>query len=254
VYDNPNGWTGALGINPADTAYSIQKNLDNYPLSTGLFSVIIKSDIGKGVIGLARTGNQSQLAPAFPITGHPTSLTGYYKFLPQNGDTMNINVVLFKSGAIVAGGTLKGTATVSNWTSFNVPISSYTTADSAFIFLASCNSNGGAPIPHGNSALYVDNLNFDNLITTGISDLRKSDEFSVFPNPFSAQTTLQTDNLFKDATLTVYNSFGQTVKQLGNISGQTIIFHRDNLPNGVYFIRLTQDNQVITRDKLVITD
>lgn len=81
-----------------------------------------------------------------------------------------------------------------------------------------------------------------------------SNQLKVFPNPFSSQTTLQTDKVFKDANLTVYNLFGQTVKQKNNLSGQTIIFHRDNLPSGLYLFRLTQDNKIILTDKLIITD
>ena len=79
-------------------------------------------------------------------------------------------------------------------------------------------------------------------------------DFIISPNPFSSLTTLQTDKIFRDATLTVYNSFGQQVKQIKNISGQTIALHRDNLSSGLYFIWLTEDNKVITTDKLVITD
>jgi ELWxxDGT repeat protein len=75
----------------------------------------------------------------------------------------------------------------------------------------------------------------------------------IFPNPFSSSTTLQTDKTFNDATLTIYNFHGQTIKQIDNLSGQTIMFHRDNLPSGLYFLRLTQDNKV-TAGKLVITD
>jgi len=75
----------------------------------------------------------------------------------------------------------------------------------------------------------------------------------IFPNPFSTQTTLQSDKFFKDVTLTAYNSFGQIVKQIKNINGQTITFNRDNLPSGLYFIRLTEENKIYT-DKLVITD
>ena len=76
----------------------------------------------------------------------------------------------------------------------------------------------------------------------------------VCPNPFSTYTTLETDKIFKDATLTVYNSFGQCVKQIKNISGQTITLHRDNLPSGQYFIQLTQDSKVVAVNKLIITD
>jgi hypothetical protein len=64
---------------------------------------------------------------------------------------------------------------------------------------------------------------------------------NIFPNPLSIQTTLHTDNRFINASLTVYNSVGQTVKCVDNLAGQTIIFHRDNLPSGLYFVRLMQD-------------
>lgn len=84
-------------------------------------------------------------------------------------------------------------------------------------------------------------------------ELRKT-EVSVFPNPFTSQTTLQTDNRFKNATLTVYNSYGQTVKQINNLAGQTITFNRDNLPSGLYFVRLTENSEVPVTEKLVITD
>jgi PKD repeat protein len=76
---------------------------------------------------------------------------------------------------------------------------------------------------------------------------------SISPNPFSVQTTLQTDNLLHNATLTVYNCFGQTVAQIKNINGQTVTFSRDNLVSGLYFVRLTEDNKIFT-DKLIITD
>jgi len=80
-------------------------------------------------------------------------------------------------------------------------------------------------------------------------------EVNIFPNPFSLQTTLQTNNLIiRNATLTVDNCFGQTIKQIKGISEQTITLHRDNFPSGLYFVRLTQNNKIIARDKLLITD
>lgn len=93
-----------------------------------------------------------------------------------------------------------------------------------------------------------------NLITSVNSVEKNSTSIKAFPNPFSTHTTLQTDKLFKDATLTVYNSFGQQVRQLTNISGQTVVLPREHLASGLYFIRLTQDNKIFSADKLVITD
>lgn len=91
---------------------------------------------------------------------------------------------------------------------------------------------------------------------TAINSTHTSNNFNlkIFPNPFSSSTTLKTDIILKNATLTVYNFYGQIVKQIDNFSGQTIIFQRDNLPSGLYFIRLTQDNKTFSTDKLTITE
>jgi len=90
-------------------------------------------------------------------------------------------------------------------------------------------------------------------LTLNLNEDKNNLTYSIFPNPFSTQTTLQTDNLLHSATLTVDNCFGQQVKQIKNISGQTVVLSRDNLPSGLYFVRLTEENKIYT-DKLIITD
>jgi Secretion system C-terminal sorting domain len=92
-----------------------------------------------------------------------------------------------------------------------------------------------------------------NYSTNSVQELTNKFAVKLSPNPFSTQTTLLTDNIFHNATLTMVNYFGQIVKQIKNISGKTITLYRDNLPSGLYFIRMTQDNEVISADKLVIT-
>jgi len=79
-------------------------------------------------------------------------------------------------------------------------------------------------------------------------------ENKLFPNPFTTTTTLQTEFELRDAELTIFNSSGQSVNHITNISGNTVILNRDNLPSGLYFMRLLEDNQVIISEKLVITD
>lgn len=76
----------------------------------------------------------------------------------------------------------------------------------------------------------------------------------VYPNPFSQQTTLKAFNLLKSASLTICNSQGQLVKEINNITGQTITIMRDNLPSGLYFVKLTEDNKVIIAERLVICE
>lgn len=91
-------------------------------------------------------------------------------------------------------------------------------------------------------------------ITTGNDEISLKDDLMIFPNPFSSQTTLTIDNHLINATLTVYNLYGQSVKQIDNLSGESIIFHRDNLASGLYVLCLTENNKIIKTNKLVITD
>jgi hypothetical protein len=93
-----------------------------------------------------------------------------------------------------------------------------------------------------------------NLIYEELNEINSVNNVNCYPNPFYTETSLQTNKLFKNATLTIYNSYGQMVKQIDNLAGQTIIFQRDNLPSGLYFFRLTQDNKIIVTNELVITD
>lgn len=77
---------------------------------------------------------------------------------------------------------------------------------------------------------------------------------SVAPNPFSNQTTFQSNIPFENASLLVYNSIGQLVKKINNINGQQITFSRDNLSPGLYIVHLMQDNKSIGCQKLVIKE
>jgi hypothetical protein len=78
--------------------------------------------------------------------------------------------------------------------------------------------------------------------------------FSTFPNPFISSTTIQTADPLREATLTICNSYGQVVKQVKNISGQTISLSRDHLPSGMYFAQLIEENKIIAVEKIIITD
>lgn len=88
-----------------------------------------------------------------------------------------------------------------------------------------------------------------------VSSNENSDkQITIYPNPFISSTTIKTIDNLKNATLTIYNSYGKALKQMKNISGQTNSLSRDNLPSGIYFIKLTDENEIIGVEKLVIAD
>jgi hypothetical protein len=88
----------------------------------------------------------------------------------------------------------------------------------------------------------------------GMNENTSKPIFSIYPNPFISSTTIQTLGPLKNASLTICNSYGQMVRRVENISGQTVSLFRDNLPSGLYFIRLTEESKTIIVEKLIITD
>ncbi|MDP2388536.1 MAG: LamG-like jellyroll fold domain-containing protein [Bacteroidota bacterium] len=90
--------------------------------------------------------------------------------------------------------------------------------------------------------------------TVDIAENIEKTGVSVYPNPFSYAATLKTNGVLSNATLIIYNSIGQEVKQIRNISGEEITIERDDLPTGMYIISLSQDNRKIAIKKMVITD
>ncbi len=89
--------------------------------------------------------------------------------------------------------------------------------------------------------------------TLGLTHLNEN-AFSIFPNPFTSSTTIQTMGNLNNATLVVSNAYGQTVKRVENISGQSVSLSRDDLPIGLYFIELTDENTIIAFEKMLICD
>lgn len=91
---------------------------------------------------------------------------------------------------------------------------------------------------------------------TGVKEnsLPGETQLLAFPNPFSSETIINTNHSFHNANLVVKNIFGQTVKRLNKISGQSVVIHRDSLPGGLYIVHLTQDNLLIASAKLLIID
>lgn len=74
------------------------------------------------------------------------------------------------------------------------------------------------------------------------------------PNPGSYETTVSTSETMNNATLTVYNALGRLVIQMEHIAGRKTAFVRGNLPEGVYFIILSQEQKIIGTNKLVFID
>jgi hypothetical protein len=85
----------------------------------------------------------------------------------------------------------------------------------------------------------------------GINENGNKVEVAVFPNPFSAATTLTLTKEIKHALISVYTIQGKEVRNT-KFSGKSVMLEKENLAGGVYFYKITSPNEVIATGKLVI--
>ena len=265
VYQKPDQWSGLLPNSPSTYSFSIEKNMDSYPAGTGQYSMLIKPDTANEVDGVATSYDimsddicWEYLPPAFPINYRPTSLFLYYKYLPENGDSMRVACSFYKNGVVIGGFDYKSPQIVSNWTPLEIPISFNTSdiPDSATIILTTFYNT-----QHNGSSLYVDNLSFDTSVTSvdeSISgDLPNS--FALmqnYPNPFNSTTTINYSLPNKNiVTIKLYNVLGKEVatllKEKKSPGNHKIELNTNNLSSGIYYYQM-QTNTFKDTKKLIL--
>jgi hypothetical protein len=106
------------------------------------------------------------------------------------------------------------------------------------------------------SVLYSANVSAQgcSLTSTGLNLNNRGTTLAIYPNPLSLETTLKASRNLNDAVIHVYNTFGQQVKQLRNLSGNSFTFYRDNLECGIYFLMLTERNKTIAKEKIIVVE
>lgn len=79
-------------------------------------------------------------------------------------------------------------------------------------------------------------------------------KISFSPNPFTTELQISSEISLNNASLKLFNSLGQIVKEVKNINLQNYTLHRDSLKSGLYFIQLLEDNKIISYKKVIIAD
>jgi hypothetical protein len=91
-------------------------------------------------------------------------------------------------------------------------------------------------------------------LCSGIEDQPAEKTISVYPNPFSLQTTLKTNFLLNYSIITIYDSFGNQVYYTEDVTGNTITFYRKGLPPGLYLLSVTEKGKLVATKKLLIVN
>lgn len=241
-YFTPDGWWSANDSVQVGNAYPVNRSTDHFPPNSGTYSIRIENHTellpSWAAVGIIWTGDFSgNNNPAFAIQGHPVTLYGYYRFLPQGSDTFEIHIRLYAQGVDIGGGQFKTAEPVNVWQPFSLDLSDYDTADSARIMILSCYNND-APEPSGNSVLFIDNLSFDSLVVDGTEKINKAMNVSVNPNPFNEQVSINVVAGNDNVVLTLSDLNGRELFVLSGIKSQQAI-DMQKFPPGLYLLSVS---------------
>jgi hypothetical protein len=96
----------------------------------------------------------------------------------------------------------------------------------------------------------IDSLLFTYNLGIGINEASTSN-YRFSPNPFYDQTTLSFPSVSDKKTFTLYNTNGQLVKTVHNITSGQLTINRDNLATGLYYFMLRTNDNIIATGKLL---
>ena len=74
---------------------------------------------------------------------------------------------------------------------------------------------------------------------------------TVYPNPFTTETTIFSAVDLADTTFSLYDQTGKLVRDIKNFSGNKIVLNRQGLCAGLYFYRITKGNHSVSVGKII---
>jgi Secretion system C-terminal sorting domain len=72
------------------------------------------------------------------------------------------------------------------------------------------------------------------------------------PNPVATELTIDSQSALQNASLKIYNTQGQLVKEVSNFSGKKLTVRREKLCSGLYLAQLFEEGKLIKTSKLVV--
>jgi hypothetical protein len=100
---------------------------------------------------------------------------------------------------------------------------------------------------------YNDSVFFGGIMI-GKDDYIKLDDLHIYPNPFNFSTIITLPQTYYNITLAVYDIQGKLVTQNQYTDCSQVQFNRNQLSNGLYFLKLTLDDKEVETGKIVISE
>ncbi|MBP9068428.1 MAG: T9SS type A sorting domain-containing protein [Bacteroidia bacterium] len=87
--------------------------------------------------------------------------------------------------------------------------------------------------------------------STGIAEKQLINDFSVYPNPFTHQTTINFNTQQKNTRISLQDVFGKEVRAI-HFSGKQFILEKKELSAGVYFVKITDELRNSISKKIIV--
>ena len=88
---------------------------------------------------------------------------------------------------------------------------------------------------------------FKMAVGTGIKNRLVIGDLKVYPNPFKSDVTLEWKTIKVIDKIEMVNLLGQKVRTIVNPSGNKASISRENLPSGIYFLKVHSDDTLIIK-------
>lgn len=87
--------------------------------------------------------------------------------------------------------------------------------------------------------------------TTGINEYQNNLSFTIAPNPFTSETTIDFNNEQKNTHITIVDILGNKVRSQ-YFSGKLFTIEKGELSNGIYFVQVTDEQKNTSNKKIII--
>jgi hypothetical protein len=109
-----------------------------------------------------------------------------------------------------------------------------------------------APFFAGETGTYFLDMAISRTVPVSTQEVVTDEQINVFPNPASSQLNIDLGELSEVNQIQVINLQGQVLSVRQVLNNETmVILPVENYPNGVYFIRISTDTQVITKKAII---
>lgn len=179
----------------------------------------------------------------FRVPLYSSLIVGQWDTITQaGGDNTEMFGVYKTSQGVIAVGRQKAD-TLGNAIGNNIPVSHVTPWGNA------TPSNESAILVYYKAANLI-NPNDDINTTVHTQDINFSNNLTIYPNPFSLQTTIyfSNDELHK---IKIVDLLGKEIRSI-NIKGKQYVIERGQMPAGIYFVQTIGEKNNITNKKIII--